>query len=373
METNDFSNHDATTRTSSDGAPQLNALAELRWRTIVNDLLDSLHPYQRSILGCLAISNHLNSNPVPLLTSLGCELPGKQGSDLIQMANLLESGNDPFKTMEQFPKLVPPQAIVLLRLAEQDGMLKWVFRLIRLRFPRLGRTRAVGLNPVFGLYLKALFVLGLSGFMLLKIVPELGKIFQEFGFRSERFSLAVRYLDGMGTGLGFLTLLLLLSGLTWLLVRILGFCFGRRPWQDPPAPRIVTRNRFLGSLAQTGSLGNTLERFATSASLKRLLPRLNSVRNRMLQGRDAWSALADNKLISRSDADRVSLVSPETQAWLMRAKASKQERRFEMSWLLGGRVVWVVVQIALVAVVLMTCLIVLGGLIDLLDGLAKSI
>lgn len=353
------------------------ALAELKWSQSINDLLESLTPQQRAILGLLAISDHTKRSPMKLLSQLGCELPGKMGFDLIDMANLLAAGNELFKTLEQFPRLVPPQAVILLRLARDQGLLEYSYDLIRQRFPRLDRPREIGVGSGISLFLKAVITIGVVSFFLIKVVPELTKILEEFKIESNRFATALSYVN---LAVEWLTIPLALLGLgllayvvSWSYVRGSNLLFkGVRPWQNQAASKSVTRKRFLASLADSGALSSLIERFSSSASFNRLLPRLNAVRNRLLQGGDDWSALADQNLISRSDANLLCSASPETQAWLMRWKAANQERKIERNWTNFGRIAWILIQVAVVVVVLLVCMMVFGSLVDVMTALSNS-
>lgn len=347
------------------------SMSELKWQQMVHELLASLLPHQRSILGLLAINDHVNQNPAQGLSMLGCELPGKLGFDLIDLANSLETGNELFKTLEQYPKLVPPQAVFLLKIAQAEGILPYVYQQIRQRYPRINSSSEFRNGAGFGLLLKILFVLGVIGFLILKIIPEMAKIFEEFRVESAYLALLVQYSDAILGAFGIFLALLLLLALLWITSRMLKLYFGHRPWQVSGPSRVVTRWRFLASLAQTGAIANLIEHNASSTALKRLLPRLNGLRNRMLEGQNLWAAMADKHLLPRVDANLVSLASPETQAWLLRWKALQRERRILARWHFGGRLTWILAQSVMFGLVILACLLIFGSMIALLNSLSQ--
>jgi hypothetical protein len=348
--------------------------AGLQWQQTVNDLLASMTPQQRTIVGLLAISDQTNQNPAKLLAQLGCELPGTMGTQLVDMANLLAEGNQLFKTIEQYPKLVPPQAVVLLGLAESEGTLKFVFSLVRNRFPCLHRPQEIGIGSGIRMLLKIFAAIGLITYLMIKVVPELKKILDEFNVESYllRFGVGCINLmvDWISIPLLVLGVGLLIYAAVWFVIKVSNILFkGIRPWQPAVASKKITRKKFLASLAQFGGLHNVIERFSGSKSLNRLLPRLNAVRNRLRQGETAWSALASQQLVSRSNARLDTSASPETQAWLMRWEASCQQQKIERNRTIFSRGIWIVIQIAVVCAVLLACMIVLGTLIELLNQL----
>jgi hypothetical protein len=343
---------------------------DLKWREFTGDLLNSLLPFQRSMLGILAISKRLAIDPSTLLKSLACELHGQTSFELKNLAEELNCVETALDRLENYPRLMPPDAWLKLKLAQHESELDTVFSAIERRIPRGPEDRQSSLGN-FGLIWKALLTGAIVSFLCMKVIPELARIFDEFGLDFSITSYALRFLYLVTTALGVLILVFVLVTGLGISARLVRFLLGRAPWYQTRLPKSVFRKRLLASWIQIESPASArVERPSRMKLIKRFFPQLKKTEDPILYDLPIGQ-LWEHANRSQTDLKSLSSASPETQAWILRWQAASQENRYRFRRSLRDQIFSLIIHCGFVLIVLLACILVFGSLIQMLNQLSQ--
>jgi type II secretory pathway component PulF len=261
---------------------------------------------------------------------------GIQRLRLRKLASLLRQGRSLADAVEVVPRVLGEEGLLALRFDSQSGTRTAAMR-ERLAEPLAGTSR---LQWVI-VYLCVLVPLSafVIGFTQLKIVPVLGKIFQEFGVQAPP---ALNWsLSSSSTifSIWWLAALAVIAVLFWLLATRSGrplrhFLFGRlaRPWRQAAAADVLQKIGLAVAAGRPipGAL-STLARYHFDPTIRH---ELLFVRNEVEQGADVWPSLAAVKMLTPAEVDLLdSSERMGNQAWVLRqlvaAKKGRATRRRE--------------------------------------------
>ena len=108
-----------------------------------------------------------------------------------------------------------------------------------------------------------------------------------------------------------------------------------------------------------------------SGKLRNLFGRLTQANERIEKGQNEWDSLASEKIISRRDADALTLTaSRETQSWLLQWSANNQQTRESTRSVIVLRTILALVNIALGLLVALTCIAVFTTLLSIMASLS---
>lgn len=216
------------------------AYSSLLWIIVVFVCIESHRRYRASrqyaLLWLLVVSTERG---IPLTTSLeafASERRGYFARGTRKLVAMLESGVDFPDALDQSPGMLPPQALPLIRVGCKSGSLG----------PALRRASAFGnlLEPLWMSiigkigYLMMLTLIGLSlfWFIMAKILPSFGKIFQDFDMELPRITSNLVSWAGFMADYGILLTPAYLAIFVFLLIPVAKY-FG---WH-PPGLNLITR------------------------------------------------------------------------------------------------------------------------------------
>lgn len=136
---------------------------------------------QRSLLRLILVAQEENLPLIPLIETWAQDVSGAQGVRLKQLAGLLQKGVPLPAALEEVRDVVSEEDVLAIRFGMQSGSLTTAIRdqLAQPVSPWVyGSTRVRNLMPYFSVV--SLVAFALVAFYMMRIVPELNKIFEEF-------------------------------------------------------------------------------------------------------------------------------------------------------------------------------------------------
>ena len=346
--------------------------------TIQHDLMADLLPHQRAVFGVLAIAEHCRLDPVPLLYQLSDEMPGSDRYTTRLLAEQIQQGVAPQEAINQSAGLLTPLSQFAWRIACDLNVVPQLNRELLNRSPEIADVWTTADNGTslskFGrLFFRAVFFLAILSFVLLKIVPELKTMLDEFEIEMPAaMTLWLRISD-------FVVDWSLLIPVLFLILLLTSFPLWKEylqrwnpnRWRQRPLHPTVARRRALALALQTRptDLDNPVTPLF-SDRLAELFPGFPAVNARIKNGQTTWAAIRSENLISQRDLTSIkSTGSPESQAWLLRWSAANQQDYRETKTALLQRSVSAAIHVALGLLVLLICLAIFTTLIDVIRGM----
>lgn len=323
-------------------SPTENLVRDYCLDSLLVELMAASSPHQRAVLGLMAVS-HCHGLPLaPMLSRLAGETSGGFSSQAMYLAALVHSGEPPVDALRKTTLVLTPTVVKALGAARDDEKLDQLYHAV------LQRSQEYGADLDFGneddgrfshLIKRGLFVMATILFIMLKIVPEFQKMFQEFEVELPALmKLAMSYCD-LAAKFWFLGLLVVIPVGIWMFRRQL-----RRwnpvTWRQPIISKSARRRRILA-----------------------------------IESRDAgqppaqWDELAAQGVISKREARVLAnTASGETRAWLLRWKANAmgESSKFRSSMVFNF-VIWFG-NIALALIVFVMCAAILSSLIQMIGA-----
>ena len=343
----------------------------------IAELLESCAPHQRALLGVLAVAQIHDMDPVPLISSLAAELRGGPRLKFERLAEQMSAGVEFVDAVEEIPELLPPSVILAFQLASENGT--WLT--LNTTIADLDANRELDslsdeetyVSRYVGLMLRVVIFGLVIVFVAVKIFPEFLKMLEEFGLEAPvSLRLLIKILD-LCVKLWFLIPLIMVFAIPFCLPGIRKYLRRWSPltWRQPLVSLPVERRRSLALIAQTGrSLKSVIGTITGNPKLRNLFGQFGRVNERMEKGETEWNSLAAEKVISRRDADALTLTtSPETQSWLLQWSANNQRAHQATRSIVLMRTVVAVVNIALGLFVALTCIAVFMTLLSIMASL----
>ncbi len=319
-------------------------------------------PHQRALLRILAVSDLHGIDPKPLISGFADELPESYGELARRLVEELSDGVELVDALEDIPRLLPDSCVLALRLARQDGTLPGLNSALMHRYPGDQDDANPDESPVTvvaRLMIRIFFITLILGFIMLKIMPEFQKMFEEFGVELPAvMKLLMRFCE-MTANLWFLMPLALLVLFPFCIPTIRDYLnrWNRLTWRQPAMTRSGNLKRELALIVQARQSATAgIAMFAGTRPVRGMMKRFSKVHEKIENHQDVWGALAEERVISSRDAKALSLSGDgDTQAWLLRWSATRQQHRSETSFTVLFRLVLAAVHVLLGLIVVFVC------------------
>lgn len=296
---------------------------------------------QDALLDVLAIAAERGVPLGPAAEAFADSCGGRYRRRANTLAGLLNSGVSLPDALDRVPRILPPDAKLLIRVGSESGLVPGALREASAarRSRQQSRTNPL---PKFVYLIVVLVVMQvISGFILYFIIPKFEAIFRDFGVQLPGITIFV--IEASHSVVNTPLLPLLILGEVVLLFHLpfayFGWSSGYLPWIDrlllSPVDRLLVRRHsalILRALARgieagkplTGVLG-TLVQYHPSVWIR---GRLVRVRDDVRKGADCWKSLRDHGLIRPADAAVLEAASRVGNLpWALRETAESGERR----------------------------------------------
>jgi len=341
--------------------------------SVMSELIAVSSPQQRAVLGLMAVSHCYDLPLAPLLNRLSGESSGAFSRQAMYLAFLVHGGQDPVDAVPALDRVLTPASALALQVARDNGSLPQLYRAVLERSHEYESDSDVGKDDdvrFSRLLFRGFFVFSVISFIMLRIIPEFVKMFEEFGVELPPLMSFLMTICDRAAKFWFLGLFLLIPIGIWLGRRYL-----RRwnpvTWRQPVVTKASRRRRWLAIVSRDRSSSETgLAKILRCLPGNRFFPKLASVQNRIEGGETQWNSLAISGAISKRESKALaSTTSGDTQAWLLRWTAKAYgDRAKQRSSLLVNLMIWSGNAI-FALIVLMVCGAILGSLIQIMEDL----
>lgn len=328
---------------------------------------------QRSLLRLLLVAQEENLPLIPLIETWAQDGAGAQRGRLQRLAGLLQKGVPLPAALEEVRDVVSEEDVLAIRFGLQSGSLATAIRdqLAQPVSPWVhGSTRVRNLVPYIGIVSLVAFVL--ITFLMMRIVPELNKIFHEFDLElPNSLRSSVRF-SNLVANYWFLFVLAFLA--LWLVAftswpgrrlrRRLAYVF----FQPARERHVASVLQHLSVAAQAGRpmVGalSTLARYHFDPTLRN---QLLFVRNELDHGAGIWECMGTAGLLTAPEVRALETSEPMgDRSWVLAQLA--QTRRSKIRWRMAR---WA--ELALPLVVLLFGAFVLWQALGLFQSLIRLI
>lgn len=357
-------------------------------------------PHERALVRTLLfVTQHSRgSNPsidaADLVRQLSNEYSGKSRASLQQVADLLASKVSIVDALEQTPMALDSNAVMALRLAHQTGSIERTLEGLIAPNHDFDRPRSESAQDSPGGLTQngsqLLWAWLLVSFLMMFIVPTIEYMFDEFGME---LPFAMNLLIGLSRSVSsyFLLFVLFIAFLYLIERRLKG---KRMWWRGMRTTSSEQISNLLNLLAMVVGQGRpvasglaTLANYHPTATIR---ARLAKATQMIQHGMPSWDALAEQKVISPTEARALARLEPateiipsndvssidqterfrRTQAWMLRYIASRRSGR---AWIRNGillRVLSIGSLLVIAAVVSLAAIAMFQSVYSLVDSLA---
>ncbi|MHB8901970.1 MAG: type II secretion system F family protein, partial [Thermoguttaceae bacterium] len=291
--------------------------------------------HRYALLAAMAVAVRQRIPLIPVLLAFAAERRGYVARRAIRLAGLLRAGMTLPDAVDSAGGLFPPHIRLALRMGHDSGNLATVLQDVLDRADEHDAVEGQAFGKIAYFVILSLFMLLILSFMMLKIIPAMQKIFEEFGLELPRMTLLMISVTYAFVNYWYLGLPILLVAI-WLglqaVLRYVG-AVERDVWGLAWLRRRVHTAEILETVALFVKAGRPIT--DALAGLARWYPtravrhRLASALDDILRGSDWSEALARRRLIS--GADRGVLLAAErvgNLAWASDELAESNRRRY---------------------------------------------
>ncbi|MFK7765728.1 MAG: hypothetical protein AB8B55_00700 [Mariniblastus sp.] len=353
-----------------------NSLSVYDCTRIANDMVASCSPIQISLLRVLIVCKNNQINPMTVLAGMSNELSSKFGATIWEFAKEIGEGQDVIDSLDKHDRLLPVECRVALRVAKDGGKLETLEkaildRLAETAIPTASDTTA---SVVSRLMFRILFISWILGFIMLKIVPEFQKMFEEFGIELPAvFKLLLSIADTFAT-YWFVFTLLLLAGMIYLAYNLIGVVntWASDRWNLPNFSKSVRSKRILALVSPIGdSMPTSLKRSKQMFAAQRWYKPFSSANQRIDDGLDPWKSLAKEGIVKSSEVSALEMCTTnETEGWILRWNAESQNDTEETRGFVFVKFILSCVHVFLAGIVFLTALSIFTALLSIVRGLS---
>ncbi|MEM9940413.1 MAG: hypothetical protein AAF939_02410 [Planctomycetota bacterium] len=340
-------------------------------------ILQSCNNLEATLITGIALARKSDFNPGGFIRELSREQTGKESRRLSALADGCDQGKDVVELLRKSDQLLPPTVLIALQLAAKQNSVDEFLDSVVDR-PQLAIVRSeldYSLTTMIaGFAIRAVFIVGVSTFVLLKIIPEFMKILAEFGLDLPPALGIYVSVVGKFSEYWFLSLPVLL---------ICGFLFLPKIWEifQLLSPlkwkdvRPVKATQFRQSLAialnHTPSHLHALDELASCRQFRKLFSRIDRAKTGLANQDSLWSALAKVRLIDKKESLALGQVSdPSTAEWILNWSAINREQRNRKRVGILIRALISIGNLVLAVIVLMTAIGVVSFLTRLIYDLS---
>lgn len=281
---------------------------------------------------------------------------------LLRVADRLRGGAALSAALESSPKLVPPTALLAIRVGELTDSLPVVLRQLSRRQARSLReltanSYLVGSIAYFGLVL--MLIVSAVSWCMYYIIPKYKAIFDDFGMELPAVSQSLIQVADVATGFAFLwlPLFLLMAWGIWRLTQYFLVNADDLRWRILPrwfprwsAPSVLRNLSY--AVAVEKPLPNVLQTFAEHHHRAEARQRMTMVVQRVESGNDVWQSLENAEILRPAE---LSLIDAAARVgnlpWALDSLADQIEtrRRDRVEWWFDVLRPWPVLLLAVLA------------------------
>ncbi|MFT5299792.1 MAG: hypothetical protein ACI87E_003486 [Mariniblastus sp.] len=316
-------------RNERDRLKELLALEDLQNQT-ARELLECSSPHQRAILRVLAMSDATGIDPSNIVLGILEEQSAFRYVFAQRVQAELEEGHTVQEAVEMIPDLLSDSSRLALRVAREGRVLSGLYAAIlsqNLDFYGEPNNDSKEGTKALRLVGRVFFVVAMLSFLMLKVMPEFMKMFEEFGLEFSDLSRAYfGFADGI-VGLWFLfpVLLLCLSPLYFRSVFAYLRSWNPLTWRQPLLSSSVLQRQDLAIITQSEQ---PILAGVSDANESKSLSRYKIAADTgpgTAKSAGTWERLADSKLINSREAKSMAISNDRnTQAWLLRWSAQQK-------------------------------------------------
>ncbi len=271
-------------------------------------VLRRFRAHRHALLAAMAVAVERRIPLIPVLLAFAAERRGYIARRAIELASRLQSGLTLPDSVESVCGLFPPQTRLALRMGHDSGNLAKVLRSLLGRSDAHDQVESQISGKIMYFAILSLFMLQIVVFVMMKIVPAMQKIFEEFGMELPGMTLLLIRLCYLCVNFWYLAAPLVLM-MGWFGIasglRYVGFVEG-----DLWGMGWIRRRMHTAAILETIAMFVDANRPITEAlaGLAHWYPagnirrRLAWVHHDIEQGRDWCEALARQRLISAGDS-----------------------------------------------------------------------
>ena len=344
-------------------------------------------PRQRALLSMLAISEEYGIDKSLLVSSLAQDQPKiffesrrKTGRNfrqkLLRLAEAFEKdGEDTDKPIQAIPKLLPIAMLLGRKLERDQGNLSslnqaWLDR--HSETFQTDRPEDLLASRIMRLAARSLVVLFFASTIMIRVFPEFSAMLSEFGIEEPPvFQMANTFVNGF-MKLWFFVPLLIMCMAPFFFPTFVHYLRRWNPfvWRQPNFSSSTRRRRILALISQSGtSVYSGVKSLMGFKAAKLSYKKLQKTKDRMDEGVNEWTSLASQKFISKQDARALALTaSPETHAWILRRVATNNEHLRSRRSLYLVRLLVIVVNFILGALIILLTFSVLSVLLTIIQS-----
>ena len=295
---------------------------------------------QAALLSVLAIAIEKKLPLVPMLDAFADDSRFGWRHSVRDLSDMLQSGVSLPDALEAVPGLLPADAVLAARVGAESGALAAALKLAAEKLaPRRESVFSSPGTVVLYLVFLTLIMLLIVGYIMVKVIPKLVLIFEDFGVELPKLTQTVIAASEFAFSYGLLLIPLLFAVLWIAVVYAVAAGRGQIPLTGPftillrMVPRIATGD-ILRNLSVVVAAGRplagaltTMAGFHPTPSIRR---RISAVATGVDQGHDCWYSLTDAGLIKRrkaallASAERVGNLD-----WALRQLAGSIDSRIE--------------------------------------------
>ena len=331
---------------------------------------------QRSLLAAMALAAEKGLPLAPTIEAFAEEHPGIYGRRALKLARLLRAGVPLATAIEQVRGILPPQAILAVRLGEQSSSLGPALREVSDRYVAQQPLRRIVAGRVTYVVNVLLIMAIIMVFITIKLVPAFVKIFDDFDVPLPPLTIflisSLHFLENSGALLAVLVILCL--GASYALLSFMG-------WIEPGTFGLsrffirLDRAAILRTLSLAVERGRplreTLQALATWYPKRFVRQKLVRADAALGQGQPWQQGLRTVGLIGATDVAILSTAERAGNlAWALREAADSNERRFLYRMDVLGEILFPMSILALGFVVMLVVVAYFMPLIVLIRSLA---
>lgn len=336
---------------------------------------------QGSLLRLLSVAHSERLDLMPLVANFAEEHRGVYRRQLRRLARRLADGTPLVDALEQTPEVLPDDAVLAIRFANQTGTLEPTYQhLVEYSDSTSNRVEATVRQAILYEFATVLVIVLSCSFLMVYIVPILENILEDFGIDDDAPTLwTLRAL--IDSCLHFSNYWYLwLLGIVLIVVLFWSSGFQRffrrgiatRWVRNAAQARSAELLRLLSYAVEAGRpLPTAISSLARYHFDKNVRQDLLFARNEVEQGADIWTSLADARLLTRAESNALANSSSnQSRAWAMRNLADW--KRDQVSRRTESKIALVrpLMTLALAAVVLLVGSAMLGFLAHFIHILA---
>lgn len=343
-------------------------------------VLNAAPAHQRLAAKSLILIDRHHVDPVPLLEGLARELPNSGRQEIWELIANYQAGDDLLMHFQQTRHVLPAGLVQALILARKDDYLAAIYQQISQADVALQERDFLNQTSgrLTGPLAKTLLVAWLVSFMMIKVVPELKSILDEFDLGNSRSFLLLNWISWFCYYLFFWVPLAMILCLLFLMVfrfrSFLSYLYRFSPsyWTLKSVPPSIARRQVLALMILAGgSIEKGFLGIRRSKSILGIFPRFDKIKESVQRQADVWSTLNRFWVISRREAVLLPQCSPQTQAWLLESNASNFSEASEAGRNIRQRGLIGVIHALLLILVFAVCSVVFLAVIDMIDELSK--